>query len=271
MTRKKRVLILLLCGSLVIVAISIAMIVRGNQSTLDHREAALDERAVKLVQALWLDDERSALLGNEAIVSKDAAMRNLGIAQSVSALKLSNDYAANEVAADQRYKPGRLLVSGTVREISKDFLNDPYVTLAGRGELEDVQAHFEERSENALARLHRGQSIDVVCEVSTMIVTDVMMKNCSLLDDYMDTKRSDVDRYILTVLEGRQPVSKSVAQGIAFLYVTAKLLPQDSSCFEKADGSCETQIESITKKADQSTRESLEKDANTLAATMDVK
>lgn len=65
-------------------------------------------------------DDRKA---TSASVSSGAAIR-------VSAIEFALDYSSNEVGADLKYKDKPVLIVGTVVEIAKDVLDEPYIMLA---------------------------------------------------------------------------------------------------------------------------------------------
>jgi hypothetical protein len=48
----------------------------------------------------------------------------------VSARKLFADYQANEIAADETYNGKVLKVSGTIRDIGNDLLDNAYISIA---------------------------------------------------------------------------------------------------------------------------------------------
>ena len=49
----------------------------------------------------------------------------------ISASRLYKEYDANEIAADQKYKGKIIEVTGVIRDIGNDIMNNAYVTLAG--------------------------------------------------------------------------------------------------------------------------------------------
>lgn len=268
MTKAKKVVVTLAVGSFVALALVVSMVGSAHTTPSAQHEASVDANAVRLVQVLLFEDQLIAIQGGEAVTPKEIALNNFEIAQTVDARKLSQDYEANEVAADQKYKGSRILVSGAVRRISKNFMGDPYVTLTGNDLLQDVEAGFADKSENTLATLKKGQSVNFVCEVSERVVTEVMLKNCMTLGDYAEVMRPNSDKYVVDVLAGRKQVSKNAAKLIAHLYVIAKLLPQDSGCFQKADDACQMQIKEIVNK---SGAEALNKEAGSFVARLNVK
>jgi hypothetical protein len=79
----------------------------------------------------------------------------------VSPMELVEQYATNEVAADQAYK-GRLLeVTGTATRIGKDFLDNRYVTLDGGNVLREIQCFFETEHNNELAAIQTGRTVTI--------------------------------------------------------------------------------------------------------------
>lgn len=79
----------------------------------------------------------------------------------VKAPDLYAAYDANEVSADQQYKGIRMNITGTVVEISKDFMDEPYVRLLGKNQYATVQVSFAKSRLNELAKLSKGDSITV--------------------------------------------------------------------------------------------------------------
>ncbi len=59
----------------------------------------------------------------------------------VTAAELHDAYAANEIAADSKYKDKALTVHAVIRRISKNAFDQPYLSLASGQEFADVQAH----------------------------------------------------------------------------------------------------------------------------------
>lgn len=95
----------------------------------------------------------------------------------VTAATLFADYKANEVAADNKYKGRALKVSGTIGSISKDVMDEPYITLIAENEFETVQASFSKSALPSLSKLHKGDGVTVTCKGNGMILTSPML-NC---------------------------------------------------------------------------------------------
>lgn len=100
----------------------------------------------------------------------------------ITAVKLSEEYDANKVAADAKYKDKLLEVSGTIDTIGKDILDTPYVTLQGRQySLFGLQCMFAKSDEAELATLGKGQTITLQGRVSGELIGNVLAKSCKIV------------------------------------------------------------------------------------------
>lgn len=80
---------------------------------------------------------------------------------SITALALANAYEDNEVAADQKYNGKTLLVTGKIGSIDT-ILDHTSVTLKGKDlSIVSVQCFVGDSQKNAVAALHKGQTITV--------------------------------------------------------------------------------------------------------------
>ncbi len=256
---------------MIALALMIVVVILIHLSFLSRRQRVAEEPVVELAENLLFEDQQASLKDEEAATPKQTAMKNFGIALVVEAPQLAADYEANEVAADAKYKGGRILVSGTVNSISKDFADTPYVSLAGDQFLNDVQARFADEDLGTLAKMSKGQRVYFVCEVRERVITEVMLGNCLTVNSYTARARQASDKYVQDVLSGRQQINKRTAELIADLYVVTHLLPQQSSCFTQADDACEKEIQSAIKNADKSRKQELQQKANAFVAALDVR
>ncbi|MGO4579601.1 hypothetical protein AB4Z48_26515 [Cupriavidus sp. 2TAF22] len=89
----------------------------------------------------------------------------------ISAAQLYQEYKANEVLADTKYKGNWLYVSGVVAEIGKDFTDAPYLRLlAGQFQFDNVRAMLGKSATSVLAQLHKGNRVSVMCLGRGMLV-----------------------------------------------------------------------------------------------------
>lgn len=112
------------------------------------------------------DDQAAA-----AAASQEPAVQIIDI----SAPKLYADYAANEVLADSKYKGKWLRVTGTVVEIGKDFTDDPYVTLVGENDYQNVRALFRKTMNVRLADLQKGERVSMLCLGKGRLIGDAVI------------------------------------------------------------------------------------------------
>ena len=124
----------------------------------------------KFINVQIKDCSLPSAMGNEALAK--APMITL------TATALYNAYENNEVAADSKYKGKNVLISGTIKNIGKDILDKPYITLGGSGFL-GVQCFFEKSNVDQLMSLSKGQRIKVIGVVSGKVI-NVQVKDCSL-------------------------------------------------------------------------------------------
>jgi len=88
----------------------------------------------------------------------------------VSAKQLAQDYNANEVAADAKYKDKLLEVTGTLEGINKDFSDDPYLTLETDNQFLPVHANYSKADLADLSKLVKGQDVTMTCRGKGMMV-----------------------------------------------------------------------------------------------------
>lgn len=100
----------------------------------------------------------------------------------ISAYALSQEYDANKVAADAKYKDKVLEMSGVIDEVGKDILDAPYVKLEGINMFAGVQCFFSTSDEPLLAELSEGQSITLRGRVSSELIGSVIVKGCKIVE-----------------------------------------------------------------------------------------
>jgi hypothetical protein len=95
----------------------------------------------------------------------------------VSSDRLQADYAANEIAADQRYRGRPLRVTGAVRAI-RYMSNSPYMELWTTNEFASVDAWFDPAWTNDLARINAGDHVAVRCVGGGMAMMRPQLRRC---------------------------------------------------------------------------------------------
>lgn len=98
----------------------------------------------------------------------------------VDAKKLNADYEANEVSADNQYKGEIIEVSGTIKDIGKDILDNPYVSFENGNNIFGVQCMFDKSDATALASLSKAQKITLTGKVSGKL-GNVIINDCKIV------------------------------------------------------------------------------------------
>jgi putative nucleic acid binding protein len=75
---------------------------------------ALNEQGVKLVTNLLLEDMQTSVRGGAAQLKPEEMLRLTGIDLEATAMQYDADYAANEIAADQKYEGKKILLTGVI-------------------------------------------------------------------------------------------------------------------------------------------------------------
>ena len=83
------------------------------------------------------------------------------VAYTVRANKMTAEFKANEVKADEKYKGKVVIVNGKVTDMGKDITDEPYIIVGGTGMLDGVQCMFAGSGVDAISKLSKGDSVSV--------------------------------------------------------------------------------------------------------------
>ena len=97
------------------------------------------------------------------------------VSKAVSARKLYADYEANEISADNKYKGRKLAVTGVIKDIGNNWLNQSYITL-GRT-IFGIQCYLDKK---IVANLRKGQRVTVIGKCTGLMVT-IGLDDCEIL------------------------------------------------------------------------------------------
>ncbi|MET0888810.1 MAG: hypothetical protein ABWY09_01615 [Stenotrophomonas maltophilia] len=153
-------LLLSLIGSPIVYFIGVA-IFAGAVGALDQSGRAARENATSATQV-----ERNAAVTPSAVPAIE-----------VTAQQLHQDYEANEIAADAKYKGKTLLISGTVESIESDFMDKPTVHLTV-GDFAWVQ--LSGISKDVAASLSKGARITAQCKGAGEVIGFPAASDCIL-------------------------------------------------------------------------------------------
>lgn len=101
-------------------------------------------------------------------------------AATLSANQLYQEYDANQVAADSKYKDKVIIVTGSIKNIGKDITDTAYVVIGGEGFLDGVQCMLPGGQEGVVAQLSKGQFVTAKGRVSGQAIGNVLLRNCTL-------------------------------------------------------------------------------------------
>ena len=93
----------------------------------------------------------------------------------ITASKLYKEYNENEIAADEKYKGKIIEVTGVIRDIGNDIMDNAYITLVGNEYFGDIQCYFNEKS--VVAKLSKGKRITVMGSCSGLMI-NVQVNDC---------------------------------------------------------------------------------------------
>jgi hypothetical protein len=99
----------------------------------------------------------------------------------VNANDLFDEYDANEVAADNKYRGKTLLVTGVVREIGKSAFDQPYVAMQNdRNQFMTAVRCLFPRNTSGLATLAKGQELTIRGKCRGFSIRTVQLEDCKL-------------------------------------------------------------------------------------------
>ncbi len=100
----------------------------------------------------------------------------------MSASELFSEYDQNEVAADEKYKNKTIAVTGTIDDIGKDIMDDPYLSL-GIGYLQSVNCYFSDENKSIISKVSKGEKITIigVCKGKTLNIS-VSLHDCKIFE-----------------------------------------------------------------------------------------
>ncbi|MFA6270222.1 MAG: hypothetical protein WC657_03380 [Candidatus Paceibacterota bacterium] len=101
----------------------------------------------------------------------------------ITAKQIVDDYKANEVSADAKYKGKEFEISGVVETIGKDIMDTPYIALESYeyAIIDKVQCMFSKGSEAELAAVSKEQKITLKGEISGKL-GNILVKRCEIVD-----------------------------------------------------------------------------------------
>jgi hypothetical protein len=107
-----------------------------------------------------------------------AAPEQPATAVQISAVDLFREYDRNEVSADDAYKGKRLLVTGRVASINKNFVGDIVIELSTGQMFADIGATVQGSQKSIAAGLSKRQEVTLLCRGAGKVLTSPMLDGC---------------------------------------------------------------------------------------------
>lgn len=131
---------------------------------------------------MWMGDgEQRAKQGERAKVAQTGGDIFTKPVFELTALQLSSEYEANEVAAKQAYGEKRIKVTGVVAEIGLDAMQDPYVRFDLPLMATRVVAYFPKEESDGAAALAKGAKVAAICDKSSRTLGIIVLRECALV------------------------------------------------------------------------------------------
>lgn len=123
-----------------------------------------------LLKAMATIDANDALRGKTTVVNYD-------VNNTVSAQKLLDDYANNELAANKKYKAAKVRVTGKAEKIGEDAFGNAFVDLKGKALLQYVHLYVS-TSDEYVVKLNKGDNVDMVCQIQSYVLNTPSLNSC---------------------------------------------------------------------------------------------
>jgi hypothetical protein len=162
------------------------------------------------------------------------ALHLLALDDSLSATEYAKAYAANEIAADNRLKGKRFVLSGVIAGINKDAAGTPFLSLSTPAGF--VKANLRADQMNGAATLSRGDRPLLVCRGAGMAVSIVVADDCVSMSQYLLDNSDAQAKQVADFLHGKQALPTPVAELVVSFYALGQELPADSPCFDEPGG-----------------------------------
>lgn len=118
--------------------------------------------------------QKIAKAASAAAEEKDLKANSVVVTNS----QLFNDYQSNEVAADNKYKGKKLLVTGTVASIDKGPFGGLLLRLASPNEFMNTTCDMENSEKGSMASLQKGETVRVLSKGTGMVIGTPQLDDC---------------------------------------------------------------------------------------------
>jgi hypothetical protein len=127
-----------------------------------------------------LNNKSDSVASSRAVPSPNAAPSPPALVDAkpieMSGSDLLAEYHSNEVRADQKFKGRRVKLTGVIRSISKDLMDQPILVIECGDHLDAIRCDMADSTR--LEELNSGQNIVILGIVDGLLIGDVQMKDC---------------------------------------------------------------------------------------------
>lgn len=241
----------------------------------DHKSATkpsspLSQPALELASYMFVDDLKAAFTDKGSVMDKAPEQEILAWTKldlRTTAAEYEAAYDDNEISADNQYKGKRILVTGTVSRIQKDFSDEGNIWLRGSGLL-GIHAVLDRTGTKAAASFTRGQRVSLVCTGAGQFLTVATLSACEPLESYLARISPEIDSKIKSFLEGHDQLWQKSAEIVTMAYVMGLTLPADSPCINGNREECLQEIDRLSK--DQGSIRTMRAKAQSILTTLRV-
>lgn len=230
---------------ILLIAIILLVVARRSSKSTTPLAPELDQTVVKFVSSLVVDDIRTGFSGQKSATPNtpdDNPSKWIAVDREVTAKQYEAAYTANEISADDEFKGKRIMLSGTIDSIEKDFAEAGFLTLRGSEPLLGVHAELSKNSMLEAASFRRGQNVNLVCRGAGRVGSVAILGSCEPLSDYMNEAFPAVESRVTEFLSGKIALPRATASMLTMLYMTGRSLPADSPCLNGKMETCEAEV-----------------------------
>lgn len=206
------------------------------------KELYLTEIEKNIFHTLIQNQTEALINGGEPIFSND---ENIVIPNMISANTIQLEYEKNEINADNLFKDKLLLVSGKVRNISKNSSNEPSLSLSGGSNpYMTPDAKMKKDYIDWASNLSKGTEVQMICKINHFIMGSIKLHNCMPFDSWFNEQ----DWGKITLDAYKNNTSKRADEMIEFVKIIAsKIDVNKTSCKDATfdSGECIDEISSI--------------------------
>ena len=188
---------------------------QATPQTKQQNVSSWDPQGVRLAAFLFADDFENYLEGNDSILSKADLQEISQVGVISTSHEYQQDYDANEIAADNKYRGKKILLTGVIDSINKNAFDQGYLTLRS-GSLVGVEAQLNPNALQQAASLSRGTRVMIVCDPGTRIATVPTAAECRFLSEYLHSIGASPEQQVHEFFAGRRPFTLDEVSLIAF-------------------------------------------------------